>query len=165
MGPYLCRRATMDVSTATSAVARNDLLAAVLYPDAADSADSVQLQYNLQSEGRQMQNQNGNVHQYGRDLLSPNSCPIRCRFCSPSTDNNKVVRINTEYEIRGMVTRSTSYGDVAGTTIVNQVSLAFGEFEQQTGETQDNSATGGPVSVVGYGYNTGGTSNSIEPIR
>ncbi len=54
---------------ATSAVARNDLLAAVLYPDAADSADSVQLLYNLQSEVSQMQDQNGSVHQYFRDLM------------------------------------------------------------------------------------------------
>ena len=75
-----------------------------------------------------------------------------------------VPRIDTAYEIRGMVSRSTSYGNLAGTSFVNQVSLAFGEFEQQTGETQDNSATGGPVSVVGYGYNTGGTSNSIAPL-
>ena len=35
---------------ATSAIARNDLLSSVLYPDAADAADSVQMLYNLQSE-------------------------------------------------------------------------------------------------------------------
>ena len=59
----------MSDLTSTSAVARNDLLAAVLYPDAADSADSVQLQYNLQSEPRQMQDQNGTIHKYFRDQL------------------------------------------------------------------------------------------------
>ena len=50
------------VTLPASAIARNDLLAAVLYPDAADSTDSVQYQYNLQSQVRQMQDQNGNVH-------------------------------------------------------------------------------------------------------
>jgi hypothetical protein len=52
-----------------SAIARNDLLAAVLYPDAADATDSVRFQFNLQSEVRQMQDQVGNANEYFRDLF------------------------------------------------------------------------------------------------
>ena len=95
----------------TSSIARNDLLVAVLYPDAADSADSVQFLYNLQSEVDVMQDQNGTVHNYLRDLFGRQ---ISDQVITLGTGvNDAVLRIDTAYEIRGMVNQVTSYADLA----------------------------------------------------
>jgi RHS repeat-associated protein len=150
------------VTLVNSAIARNDLLAAVLYPDAADSTDSLQFQYNLQSEVAQMQDQNGTVHQYLRDLLG--------RVTSDQVPtlgtnvNGAVRRIDTAYEIRGMVSQVTSHSLPVGGTLVNQVTLTYGDFEQLTQEEQKPGGTGGPTFIVGYATNEGGTSNSIAPL-
>jgi hypothetical protein len=150
------------VTLANSAIARNDLLAAVLYPDAADSTDSVKFQYNLQSEVAQMQDQNGTVHQYLRDLLGRvTSDQVPTLGTGVST---AVQRIDTAYEIRGMVSQVTSYANLTVTTIVNQVSLIYGDFEQLTQEQQKPGGSGGPTFNVGYATNEGGASNSIAPL-
>ncbi len=89
----------------------------MLYPDAADSADSVRFQYNLQSEARQMQNQNGAIHQYPRDQLGRQTSD-QVSTLGAGVDGT-VPRIDTEYEIRGMVSRSTSYrASETGTELV-----------------------------------------------
>ena len=76
--------------------------------------------------------------------------------------NGAVRRIDTAYEIRGMVNQVTSYADAAGTTVVNQVSLTYNDFEQLSSETQDRPAPAGRVSAVGYGY-ADGSANTIRP--
>ena len=111
---------------ATSAIARNDLLAAVIYPDAADSADSVSLQYNRQSQVLQKQDQNGTQHQFGFDGLGRQIQDIVAQL--GTNVNGTVRRIDTAYEIRGMVNLLTSYGNTAGTAIVNQVTLEYNDF-------------------------------------
>jgi RHS repeat-associated protein len=149
------------VTLANSAIARNDLLAAVLYPDAADSTDCLQFQYNLQSEVAQMQDQNGTVHQYIRDLLGRGtSDQVPTLGTGVGT---AVQRIDTAYEIRGMVSQVTSYSLPVSGTLVNQVTLTYGDFEQLTLE-QKPGGSGGPTFIVGYATNEGGTSNSIAPL-
>ena len=144
----------------TSSIARNDLLVAVIYPDAADSADSVQFLYNLQSEVDVMQDQNGTVHNYLRDLFGRQTSDQVITLGMGV--NGAVMQIDTAYEIRGMVNQVTSYS--ASMTMVNDVQLFFGDFEQQVGEVQKPGGATGPTFNVGYTTNEGGTSNSIAPL-
>ena len=147
------------VSLPASAIARNDLLAAVLYPDAADSTDSVQYQYNLQSQVVAMQDQNGTIHAYSFDGMGR---PVSDRVQTLGTGvDGSVRRIDTAYEIRGMVKQVTSYADAAGSTVVNRVSLSFNDFEQLLSETQ-SPGSGGPSLAVGYVY-ADGSANTIRP--
>ncbi len=111
---------------ATLAVARNDLLAAVIYPDATDSVDSVSLQYNRQSQVLQKQDQNGTQHQFGFDGLGRQIQDIVAQL--GTNVDGTVQRIDTAYEIRGMVNQLTSYADTAGSTIVNQVTLEYNDL-------------------------------------
>src|SRR5271170_6076121 len=145
----------MSNQISKSRAARRDLLAAVLYPDAADSTDSVQLQYNLQSEVNQMQDQNGNVHQYFRDLLS-RQISDQVTTLGANVDGT-VLRIDTAYEIRGMVSQVTSYPSPSGGSVVNEVVLAYNPFEQLYTETQYPRGVGGgaPSYAVTYAYANG----------
>ena len=146
---------------ATSAIARNDLLAAVIYPDAADSADSVSLEYNRQSQVSQRQDQNGTQHQFGFDGLGRQIQDIVAQL--GTNVDGTVRRIDTAYEIRGMVNLLTSYGNTGGTAIVNQVTLAYNDFAQLISDEQDLSASGGPTHTVGYAY-VDGPGNTSRPM-
>ena len=151
------------------AIARNDLLAAVLYPDAADSTDSAQFWYNLQSEVDQMQDQNGTVHQYLRDLLGRQTSDIAVTlgagvYGTGMDDFYAMRRIDTAYEIRGMVQEVTAWTDAAGTVMLNQITFTFGDFEQTLSEKQDQSGSVGPTLTVNYTTDEGGTTNSIRPL-
>jgi RHS repeat-associated protein len=137
------------VTLANSAIARNDLLAAVLYLDAADSTDSVQNQYNLQSEVWQMQDQNGSVHQYFRDLLG-RVVSDQVQVLGTGVDG-AVQRIDTAYEIRGMISQVTSYTLPTSGAIVNQVTSTFNDFEQVATEAQQLTGSG-PTYTVNYSY-------------
>ena len=144
---------------AGNGVARSDLLVALVYPNSADGTDQVTYQYNRQSQRQQMQDQNGNVHQYVFDGLG--------RVTSDQVTtlgtgvNNSVLRIDTAYEIRGMVSQVTSYSDVAGTTAVNQVTLIYNQFEQLITDAQNHAGSGGSPPAVNYGY-ANGTANTVR---
>ena len=79
----------------------------------------------------------------------------------PGVDGT-VVRIDTAYEIRGMVSQSTSYGDIAGTVIVNAVALSYDDFEQLMGDGQQPAGPSGPTYTVNYAY-ADGSANTIRP--
>ena len=142
-----------------NAIARSDLLAATVYPNATDATDQVTYEYNLQSQVQQKQDQNGNVHQYSFDGLGRTTSDAVTTLGSGVDDG--VLRIDTAYEIRGMVSQVTSYSDVAGTTPVNQVSLTYNEFEQLITDAQNHSGSGGSPPAVNYGY-ADGTANTIR---
>ena len=132
-----------------------------IHPDAADSTDRVSFTFNRQGEPTTKTDQNGTVHEYARD-----------RFARPTSDtittlgagvDGTVLRIDTAYEIRGMIDLITSRaGTAADSTIVNQVLLAYNDFEQPLTEEQDQTASGGPDLTVAYGYEDGST-NTIRP--
>ena len=84
-----------------SAIARSDLLVAILYPDAADSADSIRFTYNRQSQVNWMRDQNGNVHEYDFDGLARRLADI-VSLLGAGVDG-AVRRIDTAYDIRGMI--------------------------------------------------------------
>ena len=148
---------------ADSDVARNDLRVAEIYPDAADSTDCVSFTFNRQGEPDTKTDQNGTVHEYARD-----------RFARPTSDtitalgvgvDDTVLRIDTGYEIRGMVNLITSRaGTAADSTVVNQVLREFNDFEQLGTGFQEHD---GPVDTMGspkvvYAYEDG-SANTIRP--
>ena len=142
----------------------------MLYPDAADVADSVQMQYNLQSEPTFVQDQNGTVHQYLRDLLGRQTSDIAVTlgagvYGTGMDDFYAMLRIDTAYEIRGMVNLLTSYADIGAATIVNQVALTFGDFEQATQESQDPARFRRPNLLCRLWLQRRGASNSIALLR
>ena len=157
-GGFQTTRYLYGTTLATSAVARNDLLVAVLYPDAADSTDGVQYQYNLQSQVRRMQDQNGTIHDYAFDGLGRRLADKVTQL--GANVDAAVQRIDTAYEIRGMVSTVTSYADTTTGTMVNQVTLAYNDFGQLDSDDQ-NLGTGLPDQAVTYTY-ADGSANTIR---
>ena len=146
-----------------SAIARSDLLVAILYPDAADSADSIRFAYNRQSQVNWIQDQNGNVHEYDFDGLARRLSDV-IALLGAGVDG-AVRRIDTAYDIRGMIDLITSRaGTAADSTMVNQVLRQFNNFAQLQKEYQQHD---GPVNTlaspyVEYGY-ADGSANTIRP--
>ena len=140
-------------------IARSDLMVAVVYPNATDGTDQVTYQYNRQSQRQQMQDQNGSVHKYSFDGLGRTTSDQVTTLGSGV--NNSVLRIDTAYEIRGMVSQVTSYSDVAGTTAVNQVVLTYDQFEDLITDAQNHAGSGGSPPPVNYGY-ANGTANTTR---
>ena len=130
------------------AIARSDLLVAILYPDTADSADPIRFTYNRQSQANWMQDQNGNVHEYDFDGLARRLADI-VSLLGAGVDG-AVRRIDTAYDIRGMIHLITSRaGTAADSTIVNQVLRQFNNFAQLQKEYQEHD---GPVNTLASPY-------------
>ena len=145
---------------ADSAVVRNDLRVAEIYPDAADSTDRVTYAYNRQSQPTSKTDQNGSVHDYNYDLLGRQIQDIVMTL--GANVEGSVRRIDTAYEVRGMVTLVTSYANTVGTTVVNQLTLDYNSYQQLISEQQDQSASSGPNLTVSYAYEDG-SANTIRP--
>ena len=141
----------------------SDVLVAILYPDATDSTDSIRFAYNRQSQVNWMQDQNGNVHEYDFDGLARRLADI-VLLLGAGVDG-AVRRIDTAYDIRGMVNLITSRaGTAADSAIVNQVLRQFNNFAQLQKEYQQHD---GPVNTlaspfVEYDY-ADGSANTIRP--
>jgi RHS repeat-associated protein len=144
---------------AASKIARADLLSAVQYPDAEDAADCVQYGYNLQSQITRMQDQNGSVHEYGFDGLGRKLSDTVTTLGAGVDD--AVLRIDTRYEIRGMVDLVTSYSDTITVDEVNYVYLTYNEFGQLASEEQDWADSSGPDLTISYSYENG-SANTIR---
>ena len=101
------------------------------------------------------QDQNGNVHAYFFDGMGrPVSDQVPT--LGPGVDGF-VRRIDTAYEIRGMVNAVTSYE--YGGAPIGSVSMTFDAFEQL--ETDSQSPAGGATLTVGYAY-ADGSANTIR---
>src|SRR5690606_27745773 len=74
-----------------------------------------------------------------------------------------VLRLGTTYEVRGLVEKITSYSDVAGTSVVNEVENVYNSFAQLTHQYQehDGAVNTGTTPKVEYGY-ADGSSNTIR---
>ena len=160
---------------ATSDVARNDLLTSVVYPD----GGVVSSLYNRQGQVKQATDQRGVTHAFDFDLLSrqvedrviaifPSSSSSSSSSSSgvPSGVDTTVLRIETSYEVRGMVDGVTSFDNatVGLGNVVNDVQRVFNDFAQISNEYQAHS---GAVNTstspqVQYQYANGST-NTIRP--
>ena len=145
-----------------SAVASNRLLRAEIYPDAADSADRISFAWNRQGQRTRMTDQNGTVHEYEYDLLGrPTADKVPALG---SGVDAAVQRIDTTYEVRGMVKKVTSYSDPNALSAVNEVYNDYNSFTQISAQYQvhDGSLSSGSAQVVQYEYESGAT-NTIRP--
>jgi hypothetical protein len=117
-----------------NAIARSDLLVAVLYPDASDSADGVQFAYNLQSQVNWMQDQNGTAHGYTFDGLGRRIFDNILIF-GPNVDQSTVL-LTYNYEIRGMLIEASGTGHTSGTSVFGYTILQYDSFEQLASDEQ-----------------------------
>lgn len=97
---------------AGSDLASNSPLQAVIYPASLDGNDQVAYTYNRQGQPLGMTDQNGTVHAYEYD---DRGRPIADAVVEVGSGvDATLLRIGTEYEVRGMVSNVTSYPTAAG---------------------------------------------------
>ncbi|GIX04973.1 MAG: hypothetical protein KatS3mg114_0842 [Planctomycetaceae bacterium] len=149
---------------ADSDVASSVLLRSVIYPDSTGGSDQVWLSYNRQAQRTSLTDQNGSVHQYDYDLLG-RLTQDRVTTLAASIDG-AVRRIETAYEVRGLVSRVTSNDSpaVGAGSTVNEVKFTYNDFGQSIKTYQAHS---GAVDVmttpsVQMSYANGST-NTVRP--
>ncbi|MFV0445332.1 MAG: RHS repeat domain-containing protein, partial [Planctomycetaceae bacterium] len=149
---------------ADSDVASSVLLRSVIYPDSTGGSDQVWLTYNRQAQRTSLTDQNGSVHQYDYDLLG-RLTQDRVTTLAANVDG-AIRRIETAYEVRGLVSRITSNDSptVGAGSTVNEVKLAYNNFGQSIKTYQAHS---GAVDVmttpsVQMGY-ANGSMNTVRP--
>lgn len=149
---------------ADSDIASSLLKAAEIYPDSEDGDDQVRFAYNRQVQVKQTTDQNGTVHQFEFDKLGRQ---IHDRVTTVGTGvDDAVLRLSTEYEVRGMKSKLTSWNNASVTSgdVVNECQFEYNDFGQLVTEYQEH---GGEVNTsttpkVQYGY-ADGSANTIRP--
>jgi RHS repeat-associated protein len=148
---------------ASSGLASNLLKVADVYPDSVGGSDQVIYTYNRQGEAITLSDQNGNIHSYIYDLLGRRTQD--CVTAHGSGVDITVLRIQMAYEVRGMLSRVTSYDNatVGSGSVVNDVQLVYNSFGQLIADYQSHSGTVtiGSSPVVQYGY-ADGSANTIR---
>ncbi len=148
---------------ATSGIASSLLLAVIVFPDSMGGSDQVTRTYNRQSEKTTETDQNDTVHSYVYDLLGRSI--EDCITTLGAGVDGTVLRIETAYEVRGMVQFKTSYDNptVGQGNVVNQVQRGYNCFRQLTAEYQSHSGTANtaatPVCQDAY---ADGSANTIR---
>jgi RHS repeat-associated protein len=105
-----------------------------VYPDSVSGNDQLAFTYNRQGQIATKTDQLGTVHAYEYDLLGRQIEDLVTTL-APGVDD-AVRRIQTGYEVRGMVQTVTS-SDIVG-TIANQVQLAYNDFGQLIADYQSH---------------------------
>jgi RHS repeat-associated protein len=145
-----------------SALNSNRLVYRKVYPDSGGGSDLVTYTYNRQSQVTGMTDQAGTSHAYSHDKLG-RLLADAVTFAPGTTLDTTVGRLETGYNERGLVVRSTSL-NAAGTIVINEVKYAYNDFNQLVTEWQEHS---GAVNTstspkVQYGYEDG-AANTIRP--
>jgi RHS repeat-associated protein len=148
------------VTSPASALYSNRLVLKKIYPGG--GTDEVTYAYNRQLQVTGMTDQNGSVHAYDYDKLA------RLLADTVTTVGSgvdaAVRRLESGYDDRGRLSRSTSYSDTAGTTKVNEVLNAYNDFNQLTTDYQEHSGavnTGTSLKVQ-YSF-ADGSANTVRP--
>ena len=149
---------------ATSGIASSLLKTTDVYPDSVGGSDQVEYQYNCQAQVTTVTDQNGTVHSYVFDLLGRPTDD--CVTTLGARVDGTVLRINTQYEVRGMVAGVTSYDNatVGSGNVVNDVQLQYNAFAQLIADYQSHSGAVefATTPVVQYTY-ADGSNNVIRP--
>jgi RHS repeat-associated protein len=156
---------TYGVTTATSGLNSNDLLASATYPSNGQN-DTESYTYNALGEGTGYTDRNGTTHSYLFDVLGRQTSD-QVTTLGSGVDGT-IRRLDTAYDTGGRPYLFTSYADVAGTTIVDQVQRSYNGLGQLTSEAQSHSgAANGSTPSVQYGYSfvaTAGGPNYSRPV-
>ena len=155
-------RYLFGTTLADSAIASNELLASVIYPDSVGGADQVTQIYNRQGQVIGMVDQNGTVHQYMYDLLGRPTDDVASTLGTGI--DGAVRRLGRSYDVRGLPYQLTSYGDTAGTSVVNQVQNQYNDFRQLAIQYQSHVGTVNISTTpkIQYGY-ADGSANTARP--
>jgi RHS repeat-associated protein len=165
-GAYERTQFVYGVTTSTSAIASNDILAAEEYPDPSTGSPSTssEMTYTVNALGQPvtMTDRNGNVHTYTYDVLGrPTSDAVTTLG---SGVDGAVRRIETAYDTQGNPYLVTSYDAASGGSVVNQVQRVYNGLGQLTGEYQSHSGAVNTSTTpeVQYAYTlmSGGANNS-----
>ena len=158
-----------------SDLASNDLLRATIYPDSDDVEsplgngtdavyDRVEFKYNRLGEMTEKKDQLQTVHVFEYDKLGR---PVHDRVTAFGTGVDQAVRrISRSYEVRGMLSKITSYDNAAvgSGNVVNEVQFDYNNFSQLTADHQSHSGAvvPGTTPQVQYAY-ASGAANHIRP--
>ena len=149
---------------ADSNIASSLLLRSVAYPDSTSGSDQVWLAYNRQSQRTTLTDQNGTVHSYNYDLLGR---PTQDRVTTLASGvDGAIRRIETAYEVRGMVNRVSSLdsASVGLGGIVNEVRWTYNDFSQSIETFQSHSgAVNTPTTPSVQQTYADGSENTIRP--
>ncbi len=152
------------VTTSTSGINNNDILASIRYPDKStgNASSSITDSYTVNALGevKTATDRLGTTHTYSRDVMGRLTADAVTTLGSGL--NGAVRRIETAYDIQGNAYLFTSYDAATGGSVLNQVQEKFNGFGQLINEYQ---AHGGTVDTattlnVGYSYTEGGTQSS-----
>lgn len=155
-----------------SAVASNDLLRAVIYPDSTDTdptgSDQLKFQYNLLGEvtkktlSKHTGEATATVHDYVYDKVGRLLHAGVAAFGAGI--DQTVKRVTPNYEIRGMLAKISSYDHATpgSGTIVNEVQFAYNDFSLLTADHQSHSGAVviGSTPKVQYAYADGSASHT-----
>ena len=148
------------VTSPASALYSNRLVIKKIYPGG--GTDEVTYAYNRQLQVTGMTDQNGSVHAYDYDKLARLLADTATTVGSGV--DASVKRLESGYDDRGRLSRSTSYSDTAGTAKVNEVLRAYNDFNQVITEYQEHSGgvnTGTSLKVQ-YSF-ANGSANTVRP--
>jgi RHS repeat-associated protein len=155
---------TYGTTLSDSAIASSQLKRYVTYPDSVNGSDQVAFTYNRQSQVTTKTDQNGTVHSYDFDKLARQTAD-RITTLGTGVDN-AVLRISTNYEVRGLVQNITSYDNatVGQGNIVNDVQRVYNAFAQLATEYQSHSGAVNMSSTPKVQYNyANGSANAVRP--
>ncbi len=145
-----------------SALNSNRLVYRKTHPDGSGGSDHVSYKYNRQSQATGMTDQAATFHAHTYDKLGR---PLgdAVTFPSGTALDTTVGRLETGYNERGLVVRSTSLNP-AGTVVINEVKSQYNAFNQLITEWQEHSGAVNPSTSlkVLYGY-FDGSANTIRP--
>jgi RHS repeat-associated protein len=137
-----------------------------IYPDSTSDDDVVQFAYNRQHEVIRIVDQGGTLHQHEFDLLGRQT---QDRITALGIDvDDAVLRIDTQFEVRGMKTRITSYNNatVGFGAVVNDCQYVYNDFGQLIIEYQSHagSVDTDTTPKVQYAF-ADGSSNTTRQTR
>ena len=157
-----------------SLVARSDLLRAKIYPESDDETEPlgdgldgvynrIEYTYNIQADIATMKDANETVHAYDFDLLGRQTQDRITTFGAEI--DQAVKRIATEYEVRGMAAKVTSFDDatVGSGNVLNEIGYVYDDFGQLIKDSQAHSGSvGATTPAVSYTYENGSTGNTTR---
>jgi YD repeat-containing protein len=136
------------VTTSTSYINDNGLLATVKYPDKSTGAastsgsDQNSFTYNALGEATTRVDQNGTTHTYSRDVLGRIlSDAVAVPSGNPQAVDTAVLRRETSYNTQGTVHQLTTYNAASSGSVVNQLQRAYNNFGQLTAEYQEHAGS------------------------
>jgi RHS repeat-associated protein len=154
------------VTTSSSGVNSNDILASMEYPDPSTGAPSTSQEetYTVNALGDRttFTDRNGNVHTYSYDVVGRQTTDAVTTLGSGV--DGAVRRLETAYDSAGHPYLFTSYNAASSGSVVNQVQQAYNGLGQLTTEYQEHSGAVNTSTTlkVQYGYNemASGANNS-----